>query len=160
MKLSDAGIEHLIQEEGFRNEAYEDQIGKLTIGIGHLLTKDELSSGKLWVEGEPIRWRHGLTDSQVMALKRQDSAWAEKAVNSRVLVPLTQQQFDVLVSLVFNIGAHAFGKSSLLRVLNAGHYYRIPAKLKEWVYGGGKKLPVLVRRRDREARLWKETLPK
>lgn len=48
-----------------------------------------------------------------------DTEWAQAAVRTDVVVPITQPQFDALVSLAYNIGAGAFAKSTLVRLLSA-----------------------------------------
>ena len=63
-------------------------------------------------------------------------------------------QFDALVSFVFNVGAGAFGGSTLLRRLNQGEYKAVPAELMRWVNSGGRPLPGLVRRRQAEGVLF------
>jgi lysozyme len=69
-------------------------------------------------------------------------------------VPLTQGQFDALVSWTFNAGVGSMEHSTLLRLLNAGGYAVVPSQLLKWVYAAGVKEPGLVRRRDAEIMLW------
>jgi lysozyme len=69
-----------------------------------------------------------------------------------VTVPLTQGQYDALVSFTYNEGAGRLQSSTLLKDLNAKEYGAVPGQLAEWVYGGGVKLPGLVTRRAAEAR--------
>lgn len=69
-------------------------------------------------------------------------------------VPLTQQQFDALVSFAFNVGNGAFCDSTLLKRLNAGQYDAVPAQLNRWVKAGGKTLEGLVTRRAAEGALF------
>lgn len=142
--------------EGVRTTAYQDVAGLWTIGCGHLLTRDELSSGKIWIGGQPVKWELGLTDAQVSALLAQDIAPVEQAVSVLVRVPITQNQFDALVLFAFNIGREAFAKSSLLRRLNEGKPAEVPDQLQRWVYAGGKQVAGLRTRRAAEARLWSE----
>lgn len=152
--MSDEGIERLIENEGKRNRMYRDSGGAPTIGVGHLLTRSELRSGKIHIAGETVRWAAGLSDLQVTALLRQDIAKFEKAVRQNVGVPLNQHQFDALVSFAFNVGSQAFRKSTLLRRLNAGDYAAVPSQLKRWVYDNGKKVRGLVNRRNDEIAQW------
>jgi len=156
VKLSEAGRAHLIREEGFRNTMYRDPVGLPTVGVGHLLTRDELSSGKLRLEGW-FDWHPGLTDQQVRWLFAQDLAPIERAITGLVRVPLTQGQFDALVSFTFNEGLGAFRGSTLLAKLNAGDYAAVPAELRRWHYAGGEVLPLLERRREVEITLWEGT---
>src|SRR5437660_10101604 len=118
--------------EGTRYEMYRDVAGLPTIGIGHLLSKDELSSGKLTSLGTD--WHGGISDKNVDSLLREDTAVAQSAVTYDVTVPLTQNQFDALVSFVFNIGSEAFKGSTLLKLLNRGEYEVVPEQMRRWIY--------------------------
>ena len=154
MQMSERGKDLLAQWEGVREKLYLDPVGLATIGIGHLLTRDEISSGKLWIKGAKVKYYQGLTRSQVMDLLDQDLEIFEKAINDSVKVELTQDQFDALASFSFNVGAHAFVKSTLLKVLNQGQYEEVPRQLRRWVYAGGKKLKGMINRREHEVALW------
>ena len=133
---------------------YHDPVGLPTIGIGHLLTKDELSSGKILVHGVFFSWGDGLSSGEINALLLQDTMVVTKAITDMVNVPLTQNQFNALTSLVFNIGTKAFRYSTLLKKLNVGDYSSVPDQIRRWVYSKGMKLPILVERREKEAALW------
>lgn len=95
-----------------------------------------------------------MTKAQSDALLVADLARFEKAVAAAIKVPLTQNQFDALVSLAFNIGAGAFAKSTLVRVLNGGHYDRVAAQLARWNKVDGLPNKGLTARRAREAALF------
>jgi lysozyme len=95
-----------------------------------------------------------ITKAQSDALLVADLARFEKTVAASVKVPLTQNQFDALVSLAFNIGSNAFAKSTLVRVLNGGHYDQVPAQLARWNKVNGKPNKGLTARRAREAALF------
>ena len=153
MNISDAGIEFIQRWEGSQVEAYRDVAGLLTIGVGHLLTRDELSSGKIMLSGEAVKWRGGLASGQIDQLLRQDLQPAMQAVNGERL-SLRQQEFDALVSLVFNIGVNAFRKSTLLKRMHSGDYADVPAQMLRWVYAGGQRIQGLINRRRAEADLW------
>ena len=118
MKLSDNGAKVLILREGLRTKAYKDTKGIWTIGVGH--------TGPEVVEGLVI------TKEKAHELFQKDVAWAEDAVNL-VKVPLTQNQFDALVSFVFNIGAGAWKRSTMLKMLNAGDYAGATKQFDRWV---------------------------
>ena len=154
MKLSTQGRKHLIEFEGIRLRAYADAAGKRTIGVGHLLTARERTSGQLRIGDESIPWKHGITLDETQALLDQDLARIEAAVSERVQVPLAQHQFDALASFVFNVGPAAFARSTLLRLLNEGQYAAVPGQLRRWVRAGGKVLPGLQRRRESEIAIW------
>lgn len=154
MKASENLLHLLGIWEGKCNHVYPDSGGAPTIGIGHLLTKSERKSGKVLINSNPVRYRDGLTDEQVYALLGSDIQGTESAVDFLVLVPVTQNQFDALVSFVFNIGIHAFSRSTLLKKLNAKEYDAIPDQFRRWVWDNGRKVTGLANRREKEIALW------
>ena len=80
-----------------------------------------------------------------------DVGIAERAVLRLISVPLTDGQFDALVSFTFNLGAGALQRSTLRRKVNHGEHESVPAELMKWVWAAGKRLPGLIRRRKAEA---------
>lgn len=137
--LSYAGLQNLKQEEGFSSTRYWDHKG-YSIGYGHLIRP-----------GENLTY---VTEPQGEELLLQDVAWAEAVVRAKVRVPLTQNQFDALTLFAYNIGAGAFGSSTLVRLLNAGDYGGAAGQFGRWVNASGKELQVLVERREREQTLF------
>ena len=135
MNTSQGGINLIKQHEGVRYHAYDDGVGVWTIGVGH--TKGVMKGDKV-------------DDRQVDEFLRQDLESAEYAVNSLVKVDLTQNAFDALVSLVFNIGSGAFAGSTLLKMLNKGNYHAAADQFPRWNMAGGKVLRGLVIRRAAE----------
>lgn len=81
----------------------------------------------------------------------QDLEEFEGYVDEYVKVPLTQYQFDALVSWTFNLGPTKLRRSTLLQKLNKRLYNEVPAEIKRWNKAGGKILRGLVRRRKAEA---------
>ncbi len=125
---------------------YLDQEKRPTIGVGHLIRPGESFGG-------------GITREVADKLLASDLAGAEGAINSRVKVPLTQGQFDALVSLVFNCGAGPL-LGTLGRRLNAGDYDGAVEAWSAWCHGrGGIVLPVLVGRRGREIQAFRDAAP-
>ena len=118
MKLSENGIKVLIMREGLRLHAYKDVKGIWTIGVGH--------TGPDVYEGQEIGELHAYD------LFHMDVAWAVDCVNDNVTVPLTQNQFDALVSFIFNIGQGAFKRSTMLKVLNKGDYEQAAKEFDRW----------------------------
>lgn len=151
MNASPAGLEALKRREGVVLAMYRDSAGLPTIGVGHLLTRDELTSGKLTMDGD---WHGGISAEVADALLRVDLATAEDAVSAAVAVPLTQVQFDTLVSFAFNVGGNAFRKSTLVRLLNTGDYAAVPGQLRRWIFSAGQRDRVLERRREDEVDQW------
>ena len=148
-------ITELEESEGDRSRVYPDSRGLPTIGVGHLLTKSELSSGKIVISGEVVRYGAGLTELQIQQLLNQDLKYAEDAIHRLVKVPLNQGQWDALVSFTFNAGSGALAGSTLLTVLNEGHYDRVPAEILRWCHNhDGSVNTGLLRRRKTEIALW------
>jgi lysozyme len=77
---------------------------------------------------------------QGSVLLLEDVACAEHAVEHLVTVPLSQGQYDGLVSFSYNEGAGRLQTSTLLKELNAGKYAAVPAELLKWEFGDGVKL--------------------
>lgn len=149
--MSREGLEFLMSEEGCKQEVYLDAGGKPTIGVGHLLTEEEIASGL--IQGKHS-YGEGLTYDQCIDILAEDVDRFEDAVNDLVEVDLTQSQFDSLVSLCFNIGRSAFANSTLLKVLNQGRFKAVPAQFRRWRKVNGKTVHGLVSRREREIELW------
>jgi lysozyme len=156
MEFSKNGIKWLEQLEGRKRFKYLDAAGLCTLGIGHLLTKSELTSGKMYIGGEAILYSQGLTHEQIDQLLIQDLQSPVDCVNSCVKVELTQNQFDCLVSFAYNCGNGAFQNSTLLKLLNKGGYDQVPTQLLRWVHADGKVCQGLINRREREIELWND----
>lgn len=140
--------------EDWRNVVYNDIDGSPTIGVGHLLTPSERTSGKVSIAGRNVYWGKGLSDIEVAQLFAQDVALCEESINNLVKVPLEQHQFDALVLFIFNVGRQAFAQSTLLRLLNLGEYVEVPKQLRRWVYSDGKIIKGLKNRREEEVAIW------
>ena len=148
MRMSEHGLELLTQWEGFETSAYLDSGGKLTIGVGHLLTAAERSSGTVTIDGVPVAYGGGLSRAQVTALLRQDLTQYEAAVNEHVTVGLAQNQFDALVSFTFNVGKGALASSTLLKRVNALDFDDVPNQLRKWNKVNDQVIQGLVNRRE------------
>ena len=132
MKISDHGVGKLAQWENDILHVYKDSAGHETIGIGHLLTKSELMSGYVKINGVNVKWVNGLTEQQSFDLCDQDLDPAEYIVNKLVNVPLTQNQFDALVIFAFNIGSAGFEESSALKSINLKAFDAVPDCMRRW----------------------------
>jgi lysozyme len=154
MKVGDQGKALFREWEGVIPYMYLDSGGAPTIGIGHLLTPSERASGKLWLHGQPINYSEGMTLADCDALLEQDLEPVQRCVNAAVAVPLTQNQFDALVSFAFNVGNDAFLNSTLLKRVNAGRLDEVPAELARWNRDGNRVVSGLVNRRRKEIALW------
>lgn len=87
---------------------------------------------------------------------REDLSDAEHAVTKYVTVPITQNQFDALVSLIFNIGVHAFMKSTLLKCLNVSAFSSAAEQFLVWNKQAHIELKGLTRRRHAEKALFEK----
>ena len=126
---------------------YNDPVGFATIAIGHLIAKRRVN------DADRAQWGR-LTEAQAYDLFRSDARRFIDTVAAAVKVPLTQNQFDALVSFSFNVGEGAFRQSTLLKKLNASDYKGAAAEFAKWNKGGGRVLAGLVRRRKEEAELF------
>ena len=147
MKTSDRGIALIKTHEGVRLEAYADP-GRgwaiPTIGVGHTSAA-----------GPPEVYKGmKITQDGADAILRRDLAKFEGYVTSAVHVPLTQGQFDALVSFTFNVGPGNLRSSTLLRKLNAGDYQGAADQFPVWNKSNKKVLPGLVKRRAAERALF------
>lgn len=154
MEIGDQGKALFREWEGVVPHVYLDSGGAPTIGIGHLLTPSERSSGKLWLRGRPLDYHDGMSAEDCEALLEQDLEPVQRCVNGAVKVPLTQNQFDALVSFAFNVGNDAFLNSTLLKRLNAGRLDEVPSELARWNRDNKRVVPGLVNRRNKEIALW------
>ena len=135
------GVELIKSFEGLVLRTYKCSSGVPTIGYGHT--------------GSDVVANMQITEKQAEELLRKDLRRFEKGVCELVHVPLTQNEFDALVSFAFNCGLGALEESTLRRRLNAGDDK--PAvfrqELVKWVNGPAGPLPGLVRRRNAEIAL-------
>lgn len=141
MKISIKGIKFIKSFEEFRSRKYLCSAGKRSIGYGHLL--------------KPREDYEEITKSEAIQLLKKDLEWAEKSVWNNISLDITQNQFDALVSFVFNVGGAAFQRSSLRQKIN--HHAdesEIYDEFIRWVYAGGKKSLGLLRRRKMEAAIF------
>lgn len=150
MKISENGLKKLTEWEGKRNHVYLDSARLPTIGVGHLLTRSELTSGKI----HGVRYVDGITDEQINLLLVEDLKPAEIILKDFVMTKLNQNQYDALVSFVFNVGITAFYNSTLLRKLNEHKLEEVPRQLMRWKYAGGRIAQGLINRRRNEVELF------
>ena len=139
--ISIAGLDLIKRSEGLALKPYKDAAGFWTIGYGH-----KLQSGEWW---------DSIVQVDADELLARDVTDAEDAVNSLVTAPISQAQFDALVSFTYNLGPGALKKSTLLAKINAGDA-TASAEFGRWVFADGKILPGLQTRRAAEARLFME----
>ena len=141
MKISAEGIALIKKFEGCELVAYQCSAKVWTIGYGH--TKD-VNEGDTW------------SQSHAEHMLEVELHEYESYINEYVTAPLSQNQFDALVSWVYNLGPANLKASTLLKVVNAEDYAGVPAQIKRWNKAGGEILDGLIRRREAEARLFND----
>ncbi|MCL6419408.1 lysozyme [Aestuariirhabdus haliotis] len=134
--ITQDGIDLIKRFEGFSSTVYICPAGYPTIGYGHLVRS-----------GESF---HEISETEAEELLRKDVESAERAVLRLVNVPLTDGQFDALVSFTFNLGSGALQRSTLRRKVNHQAHAEVPEQLMRWVWAGGRKLNGLIKRRNAE----------
>lgn len=139
MKTSQTGLELIKQFETLETNAYLCPAGIPTIGYGHT---------------HGVSMGDKCTTQQADAWLQEDCLVAELTIGANVKVPLSQNQFDALVSFIFNLGSGNFAGSTLLKKLNAGDYAGAAEEFGKWVSAGGRKLGGLVMRRAAEKALF------
>lgn len=131
--------------EGASNKVYIDPVGHKAVCVGHDSTGPD---------GTPLRLGQTYSDDVCSYLLGRDIAEAQKALETRVKVPLSDGEQLAYTDFIFNMGSGAFARSSILRVLNKGDHVgackRIPRYNKGTVKGKLVVLAGLVKRRAAE----------
>ena len=139
MKSTNYAILLIKSFEQLRLNSYLCPAGVWTIGYGHT---DGVNQGML------------ITEKTADGFLKQDIRNAEHCIN-QMGADLTQEQFDALVSFVFNVGVQAFNTSTLKKkILKNPNDPSIADEFRRWVYAGNKKLPGLIKRREQEIKLY------
>ena len=115
MKTSNAGIYAIALHEGIVPGPYRDSVGVWTYGIGHTAGAGAPDPAKM-VRGMPDNLDWAL--ARVFETFRRDLPKYEAGVNKALKVPVSQTQYDALVSFHYNTGA--IGKASFVAKLNEG----------------------------------------
>jgi lysozyme len=119
MQLSKRGMAFITEREGLRLKAYKDGGGVWTIGYGH--------TGPEVVEGLVI------SIAKAEALFLQDTQKFVDDVNKALGdTPVTQGQFDALVSFTYNVGKANLGRSSVLKLTKAGKRAEAADAFRAW----------------------------
>jgi lysozyme len=135
----------LIKEfEGFSSVAYLCSAKKATIGYGNTF----------WEDGTPVKIGDQISKERAETLLKHVVDNFSVAVEVDIKIEVTQNQFDALVSLAYNIGLGAFKNSTLLRQLNRGNFVGASQEFLRWDKSNGKPLLGLTRRREREKLLF------
>ena len=145
LAISQKGLELISQFEGLSLKPYLDAVNIPTIGYGSTFYED----GTKVTMGDSE-----ITKERALLLLRNVVQKFEKSVTTSVKVPINQNQFDALMSLVYNIGTGNFNNSTLLKLLNANKYEEAANEFLKWNKAGGKVLAGLMNRRQKEMELF------
>jgi len=156
MKTSDKAKDIMKAMEKLALQPYDDQVGitlraitswvkGATIGYGHLIKSSEWST-----------YKSGINKNQAEDLFEKDLAPFEQAVDNMTNKKLSQNEFDALVMLAFNIGISALQGSSVIKMINGGKgsYSTLELAWKAWNKSQGKVMNGLVKRRALEYDLY------
>jgi lysozyme len=142
MRTSQKGIDLIKSSEGLRLTAYPDPAtGSTPWTIGYGSTRGVLKGMTITAE-------------QAERMLLNDIARFEPELDGLVKVPLSQNQWDALMSFVFNLGSANLASSTLLKFLNAGDYARATDQFSRWNKAAGKEMPGLTKRRAAEQALF------
>ena len=134
MQISDTGLQKIIQREGVILHAYRDSVGVWTIGVGHTSAA-----------GNPV-----VTPGMVISKEESDQILKndltpiETQAAEYIKVPVTQNQYDAIISIVFNVGPK-FWHSTCIQELNAGNVQGAANAIMQW-----SKPPEIIGRRRTE----------
>ena len=139
MNISNRGLYFIKNYEKLRLKSYQDSADVWTIGYGH--------TGMVCYGDE-------ITEQEAEDLLRDDLLITETYINSKEL-KLSQNQYDAVVSLVFNIGIGAFGSSTMIKLIkrDPDDLY-ISSEFVRWIKAGGVARLGLLRRRIDECKLY------
>lgn len=143
MRVSQEGLNRIKSHEGLRLEAYPDP------GTG----------GDPWTIGygttRGVKPGMRISEERAEELLREDVAAFEAAVIRLLPIPMSQSEFDALVSFTYNVGTHGLETSTLRKRLLDGEprCWVYQKELPRWNKGGSGTLEGLVRRRQEEADL-------
>ena len=139
---STSGVALTKKFEGLKLTAYQDQVGRWTIGYGHT--------------GLSVHGGLTITQEEADQLLLSDLAAAVTCVNHAMTGVIGQNQFDALVDFVFNLGCASLLGSTLLRMTNAGDFAGAAEQFLRWDHAGGKVVPGLLKRRQAEMALFQK----
>lgn len=140
LTLGLAGAALIKRFEQLRLQAYLDQGSIPTIAWGH--TGPDVHLGLTCTLAQADTWFLADTHSAVLALNRD------------LTVPVTQNQFDAMVSFLFNVGITAGGHSTLISLVNRGLLASAADEFPKWDHCAGVVDPGLTRRRQAEQTLF------
>ena len=156
MKVSQKCIQQIKLDEGVRNKPYQCPALLWTVGVGHVIDPNHAKVPMADRKALPIPagWERVLSADEIDEILRTDLARFEAGVLRLIKVPLTQGQFDALVSFSFNVGLGNLQNSTLRMKVNRGEFEAAAEQFLVWTKAGGKVLPGLVKRRTHEKEMF------
>lgn len=141
MKMNDKGRALVRHFEGLRLDSYRCPAGVATVGYGHT--------------GPDVRIPMEITAGEAERLLDSDLARFESVLTAMLNgVETSEDEFSAMCSLMFNIGPGRFATSTLLKRHKLGNKMGAANAFLSWIFGGGRKLPGLMRRREAERELY------
>jgi len=174
-ELDDAFYELIIRFEGISTKVYNDtgaraykrskggfwkpKKGALHVGIGHLLSRSEIKSGLIKIQGVTVNLnKRRLTLTECHDLLAQDVVRYQKLVERYVTTNLSQGEYNALTSFIYNLGPKGFvsyGKSNkLLKTLNKSNCYQVYLEMQKFILFQGVPLKGLIKRRQAEGKMF------
>lgn len=139
VRVSEEGLMLIGNAESCRRDPYVCPAGVLTDGIGNT---------------------HGVKAGVVKTDEQIAADWEKNILDAERCViryangdKLPQGAFDAVTSITFNAGCSTMQKSTMFRMLRERKFTEACDQFPRWIYGGGKRLPGLVVRRDKERSL-------
>jgi lysozyme len=156
MKVSDKCIHMIMHHEGVRNKPYQCPALLWTVGVGHVIDPHHAKVTMADRKALPIPagWDRVLSNDEIMDILKADLNRFEQGVLRLIKVPLTQGQFDALVSFSFNVGLGNLQNSTLRMKVNRSEFKDAAEQFLVWTKAGGKVLKGLVTRRTDEQALF------
>ena len=146
MKISENGLKLIKKFEGLSLKPYLDAVNIPTIGFGNTFYEN---MKKVTLQDETITEERA--DSLFNFLVTTNFV---NVVNRLVIVDINQNQFDALVSFVYNLGSGNFEKSTLLKKVNQEDFIGASLEFEKWNRASGKVLSGLTKRRLAEKELF------
>jgi lysozyme len=156
MKVSQKCIDNIKKDEGVRQRPYQCPALLWTVGVGHVIDPNHAKVPLAQRKALPIPagWDRVVSMEEIDEILRKDLARFEQGVSRLITAPLTQGQFDALVSFSFNVGLGNLQNSTLRMKVNREEFEAAAEQFLVWTKAGGKVLPGLVKRRTHEKEMF------
>lgn len=122
MKIDNFGEDFIIKWEKMVLTAYKCDAGVWTIGVG--MTR--------YPDGSPVKPTDAISQEQAFSMFREMLTRYENLVNSAIKVDLSQNQFNALVSLCWNVELPFTSQSGLVKQINSHNFSYVPQEMAKW----------------------------